>query len=330
MTARSEPSEDRHADGQSAERGRDAKTPADIPGSGWRDIAWRVVAEISNDNLSMVAAGVAFYGLFAIVPALGSIVAVYGLIADPKAIQQQLQAVSGVLPADARSIIDQQLTRVTSSAPTTLGLGALIGILLTLWSANKGTKGLIEALNIAYDEGEDRNFFFLNLISLLLTLGLIVFIVVTLSMIAVLPALFGSLGLSDTMVSLARWLRWPILALVFILALAVLYRFAPSRDRPRWRWVSLGAVVSTVLWVAGSIAFSLYVSNFASYNETYGSLGAVLILMMWLWISAFIVLLGAEINAEMEHQTARDTTAGKPDPRGQRGAYVADTVGERP
>jgi membrane protein len=277
----------------------------------------------------MIAAGVAFYGLFAIVPALGATVAIYGLIADPETVQQQLQAAGSVLPEDARSIIDEQLSRVTDSAPTALGIGAALGILLTLWSANKGTKGLIEALNIAYDEREDRNFLVLNLISLALTLGMIIFVIVTLALIAVLPALFGNLGLSATLISLAQRLRWPVLAFIFVLALAVLYRFAPSRERPRWRWVSWGAVASTLLWIAGSAAFSWYASNFATYNETYGSLGAVLILMMWLWLSAFIVLLGAEVNAEMEHQTARDTTSGQTRPRGERGAYVADTVGEK-
>lgn len=238
-----------------------------------------------------------------------------------------MAATSHVLPEDARSIIEEQLTRVTSSASATLSLGAIFGLLLTLWSANKGTQALITALNIVYDEPEKRGFIKLNLISLALTLGIIGFLIVGL---AALPALLGNLGLPDAIKELASWLRWPILAIAFVVALAVLYRYAPSRDEPRWRWVSWGAVVATIGWLIGSALFSWYVSNFSSYNETYGSIGAVVVLMMWFWLSALIVLLGAEVNAEMEHQTKRDTTRGGEQPMGERGAYVADTVGERP
>jgi membrane protein len=205
-----------------------------------------------------------------------------------------------------------------------------VSLLLAIWSANKGTQSLITALNIVYDENEKRGFIWLNLISLALTVGMFLFLIVCLAAIAMVPALIDSLGLPEFIRQLTVWLRWPVLGVAFVVALGVLYRFAPSRDEPRWRWVSWGAVVATVLWLIASGLFSWYVSNFGSYNETYGSLGAVAVLMMWLWLSALIVLLGAELNAEMEHQTERDTTRGGEQPVGRRGAYVADTVGEKP
>ena len=313
----------------SAARGRMAETPREIPAAGWRDVLWRVKDEMSKDNLSLVAAGVAFYALLAIFPALAAIVSIYGLVADPQTVEQQLAATSEVLPADARSIIEEQLTRVTSGASAALSLGAIFSLLLALWSANKGTQSLITALNIVYDEEEKRGFVRLTLVSLALTLGVILFVIVGLAAIAALPALLGNLGLPEDIQRLASWLRWPILGIGFVIGLAIFYRFAPSRDEPRWRWVSWGAVLATVLWLIGSALFSWYVSNFGSYNETYGSIGAVVVLMMWFWLSALIVLLGAELNAEMEHQTERDTTRGHGQPIGERGAYVADTVGEK-
>jgi membrane protein len=313
-----------------AARGRAADTPSEIPSAGWRDVLWRVKDEMAKDNLSLVAAGVAFYALLAIFPAIAAVVSIYGLVVDPQTASDQLAAMSQMLPEQARGIIEEQLTSVASGAPTALGVGAIVGLLLTLWSANKGTQSLITALNIVYDEEEQRGFVRLTLISLGLTLGIILFLILCLAAIAAMPVLLGNLGLPEDVRRLASWLRWPILGIAFVIALAVLYRFAPSRDEPRWRWVSWGAVVATVLWLVGSALFSWYVSNFGSYNETYGSIGAVAVLMMWLWLSALIVLLGAELNAEMEHQTRRDTTRGDDRPMGRRGAHVADTVGEQP
>ena len=313
-----------------AARGRTADTPRQMPAAGWRDVLWRTKNEMSRDNLSLVAAGVAFYALLAIFPAIAATVSIYGLVADPQTVEQQLAATSQVLPEQARSIIEEQLKRVTSGASAALSLGAIFSLLLALWSANKGTQSLITALNIVYDEEEKRGFVRLTLISLALTLGIILFVLVCIVAIAVMPALLGNLGLPESVRQLASWLRWPLLGLAFVIGLAVFYRFAPSRDEPRWRWVNWGAVLATVLWLIGSVLFSWYVSNFGSYNETYGSIGAVVVLMMWFWVSALIVLLGAELNAEMEHQTERDTTRGDDQPMGMRGAYVADTVGERP
>ena len=310
------------------DRGREADRPGEIPKAGWKDILFRVKDEMSADNVSMVAAGVAFYVLLAIFPAIAALVSIYGLFADPASVQQHVDMLGQFMPQSALTIIEEQMRRVASSGQGALSFGVAIGILAALWSAAKGMKALIEALNIVYDEQESRGFIKLNAVALLLTLGLMLFLIVALGTVVVLPALFGNIGLGALVQNLIAWLRWPALALVLIVVLAILYRLAPDRDRPQWRWVSWGAVAATVVWIIGSIAFSWYVRNFGSYNETYGSVAAVVILMMWFWISALVILMGAEVNAEMEHQTRRDTTSGRGEPMGRRGAYVADTVPE--
>jgi membrane protein len=314
----------------SAKRGRQADRPSEIPKAGWRDILLRTKDEISSDHISMIAAGVAFYGLLAIFPAIAAIISIWGLALDPAQIEQQLATVSGILPEDAASIIQDQARAVASHAGGGVSLAVIGGILLALYSASKGMKALIEGLNVAYDEEESRGFIKLNLIALGLTLSLMAAMMIALGLIIVVPALLGSFGLGPIVGLLVDLLRWPILLVGAMVVLAVLYRYAPSRDQPRWRWVSWGAGLATVVWLIGSIGFSIYVSNFGSYNETYGSIGAVIILLMWFWLSAFIVLLGAELNAEMEHQTERDSTTGAPRPLGRRRAYVADQVGEVP
>jgi membrane protein len=309
-------------------RGRTAERPREIDAAGWRDIAWRVKDGISADNVSMVAAAVAFYALFSLFPAMAAGISIYGLIADPQQVQEQIQALSGTLPEDARNLLDEQLQNIAGSPPAALGFGLVGGLLVALWSANAGTRALVEALNIVYDETERRSFIKLILFTLALTLGIILFTLLALALVAVLPVLLAQLGLPGWLEVVARLLRWPILAGAFIVILTVLYRFGPSRERAQWRWVTPGAVIATVLWVIGSILFSWYITNFGNYNETYGTMGAVMVLMLWFWVSAFIILVGAEINAEMEHQTERDTTDGRPQPIGARGAYMADTVGE--
>jgi len=316
--------------GTEAERGRQAERPQDIPKPGWRDILWRTKAEISDDHVSMVAASIAFYGLLAIFPAVAAMISIWGLLFDPQQIAQQIQSVTGALPEGAAGIVNDQAQAVAAGARTGVSLAALVGILLALYSASKGMKAMIEGLNIIYDEEEQRGFIKLNLVTLILTLGLIVMMIVALATITVIPALLGNLGLGEVFGTLLNYARWPVLLVVALVGLAILYRYAPSRQQPQWRWVSPGAVTATVLWLIGSVAFSIYVRNFGSYNETYGSLGAVVILLMWFWVSAFVVLFGAELNCEIERQTARDTTTGRPKPRGERGAYAADTVGEKP
>jgi membrane protein len=313
-------------------RGRNAAKPWQLPLLGWRDIGWRVWNQFSNKNLSIVAAGVAFYGLLAIFPILATLVSIYGLRANPAEIAAQLDFLQGILPAEAWAIIQNQLHLLASHSGTSLSISALIGTLLTLWSARMGVGALITALNIVYEEEEKRSLILTNLIGLLLTIGSIVFSVVALSLIVILPTLLGYIdtGLGEITKTLLIWLRWPLLAAGIMFILAILYRFGPSRRQARWEWINIGAVAATLLWLLGSALFSFYASHFGSYNETYGSLGAVVILMLWFWLTALSVLIGAALNAEMEHQTKKDTTIGKPKPMGKRNAYMADTLGRRP
>lgn len=261
---------------------------------------------------------------------LAAIISVWGLLFDPQQISGQIEAVSGALPEGAAGIISDQAKSVASNAGAGISFAAIGGILLALYGASKGMKAMIEGLNIIYDEEEERGFIKLNAITLFLTVGLIATMIVVLGLITVLPALLGNLGLGGVFPTLLSYARWPLLLLVALVGLAILYRYAPCRDEPQWQWVTPGAIFATVLWLIGSIAFSIYVSNFASYNETYGSIGAVVILLMWFWLSAFIVLLGAQVNSEIEHQTKHDTTTGSPKAMGKRGAYAADTIGETP
>lgn len=309
-------------------RGRAADRPGEIPAKGWRDIVFRVKDELSKDNIGIVASGVAFYAFLAIFPALAASISIYGLVADPADIQQQLATLSGILPEQAQEILDQQLGSIAAQPQAALSIGLVIGLLTAIWSAMAGVKTLIIALNIVYDEEEKRGFLKLNAVAFALTIGIILFAILALSLIVALPALLGNLGLGENVQLWASILRWPLLALSAMIILAVLYRYGPSRSQPRWQWVSWGAVVATLLWIIGSALFSFYVSNFGNYNETYGAVGAIVILLLWFYITAYIVLLGGELNAEMEHQTARDTTTGESKTLGTRNAYVADTVGK--
>ncbi|WP_207477697.1 YihY/virulence factor BrkB family protein [Arenibaculum pallidiluteum] len=317
-----------------AGRGRNADRPGEIPKAGWRDILLRVKNEQSKDNLSMIAAGVAYYALLAVFPALAAMVSVYGLAFDPRDVEAQIASVGAVLPAEATTLLNDQLKSLTSQPREGLGIGAAIGIIVALWSASQGVKALMTSLNIVYDEEETRGFIRFNAMALLLTFAAVLFLLVTLGTIAGIPAVIAYIGLTGPLEWVVRLLRWPLLAVMVMAGLAVLYRYAPDRRTPRWRWTSWGAVLATALWLLGSIAFSVYVSNFGSYDETYGSVGAVVILLLWLNLTAYVILLGGELNAEMEHQTARDTTSRDGNrtgrPLGARDAYVADTVGEKP
>lgn len=320
------------ADGADVEEhriGRRAKRPREIPRAGWRDILLRVKSEMAEDHLSIVAAGVAFYAFLALFPAIAALVSIYGLITSPADLQQHLQAIEAFLPADAARLIDQELLRVVQAHESELGWGAVAGMALALWSAAKGMKSLMEGLNIVYDEEEKRGFLKLNAVALLLTLGAILLVIVFLGLVVGVPVLLRIVGLGEVG-RLVDVLRWPLLALSGMAAIAVIYRYGPSRDKAQWQWVSWGSATATLLWLLGSSLFSFYVSNFAGYNATYGSIGVVVVLMMWFLLSVYSILLGGEINAEMERQTAEDTTEGKPEPMGQRGAYAADTLGPRP
>jgi membrane protein len=312
------------------DRGRRADRPSDIPRHGWRDILWRLWGQIGEDNVSIVAAGVAFYAMLAIFPAITAFVSLFGLIADTGQVQAQFASFRDAMPEDAWSLLNDQLTAVVSAGDQKLGIGVVLGLLIALWSAGAGVRAMMTALNIAYHEEEKRGVIRFYATAFLFTIGLVLLAILSVGVIEAGPIVL-SLGEPGLLTRVAvRVLPWLILGVFITASLGALYRFGASRAEPRTRWVSWGAVLATLLWIAASVLFSVYVANFASYNETYGALGAVMILLMWLWISAFIVLLGAELNAEMEHQTERDTTSGAPRPLGQRGAYVADHVGRVP
>jgi membrane protein len=308
-------------------RGRRAVSPFEIPLTGWKDIAWRTYEEIGNDRLLAVSAGVVFYGLLALFPAITALVSSYALFAEAGTIGRHLALAAALMPAGAFGIVEEQIARITQTGGGGLSLAFIIGLLIAIWSANAGMKAMIDALNVIYEEKEKRSFVRLNLISLVMTLAILSFLLVAIGAVIVLPLVFAWLGMQGSAEWALSLLRWPAIMLVISVGLAMLYRFGPSRDDAQWRWLSVGAVVATLLWVIGSALFSWYLSNFANYNETYGSLGAGIGLMMWLWLTSISILLGAEINAEIEHQTAQDTTKGPKKPLGRRGAAMADSVG---
>jgi membrane protein len=308
------------------ERGRHATTPSEIPASGWKDIAVRVYLEFLKDRVLAVAAGVTFYTLLALFPGIAALVTLYGLFADASVINEHLAQLHAVLPSGAVEIIGDQVKRIAAKPSGTLGLTFFTSLLVSIWSANAAMKAMFDALNVVYEEEEKRNFFFLNLRSLTFTVGALIFIIIALNAIVVVPVVLNFLGFGSEAWLIAA-LRWPALLIVILGTLSVLYRFGPSREYARWRWVGVGSLIAGLLWLIASLLFSWYVSNFGTYNETYGSLGAVIGFMTWIWISSTIVLLGGEINAEIEHQTGRDTTTGHPLPMGVRQARMADTVG---
>src|SRR5215203_3049437 len=313
--------------GRERDRGREATTPTDIPAKGWKDILWRTYEEINKDRILAVAAGVTFYGLLALFPAIAALVSIYGLFADPATIQGHLNLLSGVLPGGALEVISEQVKRITSKGSGTLGFAFFSGLAISLWSANAGVKAVFDALNVAYDEEEKRGFIALNLRSLAFTLGAILIIVLALVGVVVVPVVLNFIGLGKVTEWIISIARWPALLAVIVGALAVLSRYGPSPSNPQWRWITPGSIVAAIVWVVGSMLFSWYVSNFGNYNETYGSLGAVIGFMTWMWLSTTVVLVGAELNAEIEHQTVQDTTEGPEKPLGARGARMADTVG---
>lgn len=310
----------------SSGRGRSADEPNEIPRRGWLEVLKRTKAEAKVDDLPLLAGGVAFFGLLALVPALAAIVSIYGLVADPSDVDRQVRDILAGSPAEVQELVTQQMEAVTDQSSGGLGVTAFVGLALALWSASSGMKHLIGAVNVAYDEEEGRGFVALRLRALALTVGAIGFVVVAVAVITGLPAVLAGSGLSGPTRAIVSVLRFPLLGAGLVVGLAVLYRFGPDRDAPRWSWTAPGTIVATVVWLAASVGFSLYTATAGSYAETYGALGAVVVLMLWLMISAAAVVLGAEVNAEAEKETARDTTVGRPRPIGRRDATAADTV----
>ena len=306
------------------DHGRQADAPQQIPPRGWKDIAKRTAKEVKQDQVPLLAAGVAFYTLLALFPAIIAGVSIYGLVADPETVRDQIDRLTEMLSPETATILSQQIRQVTSGAGGALGVATVIGILTALWSASSGMKALITGVNLAYDESESRKCVKLRGLSILLTLGAMVLLAVAGATIAGFPPI------ADNLPTVLQWvvsiLRFVVLGALLIAGLAVLYRYAPDRDEPKWAWASWGSGIATLLWILASIGFSIYVNSFGNYNKTYGALAGIIILRFWLDLTAVIVLVGAELNTEMELQTAKDTTAGPEQPLGEREAYVADHV----
>jgi membrane protein len=308
-------------------RGRSAAAPQEVPPKGWKDILWRTWREISNDRVTLIAAGATYYLLLSIFPTLTAFVSIYGLFADPRTIAEHVAIVSSLVPAGGIEIIREQLTRLAEQGSATLGVALFVSLAIALWSSSAGVKAMFEAMNVAYDEHERRGFFKLNLLALLFTLGGIVLATVMIGVVIVLPMALGLLGVSGGFEWLVQAVGYLLVVLMLFVGLAALYRFGPDRQQAKWRWLTPGAAFVVVAVLAASLLFSWYSGNFANFDRTYGSLGALIGFLIWIWISVTVVLVGAELNSELEHQTAKDTTIGADQPMGMRNATMADTLG---
>jgi membrane protein len=309
-----------------AARGRSVDTPSKIPPRGWKDIPLRVYHGISEDRILLVAAGVTFYLLLSIFPGIAALFSIYGLFANPAEIAGHLDALANVAPGGAIDLLREDMARLGSNGGTTLGVGFLVSLAVSLWTTNSGVSAIFDALNIVYEEKEKRGLIKFYLTTLAFTLASIVFILLAIAVVVLSPVVLNFIPLPGGTDLLVKIARWPILFVLTALALAALYRYGPSRAEARWRWITWGSAFATVMWIAASVLFSWYVANFGSYNKTYGSLGAIIGFMTWIWISIIVVLVGAKLDAEMEHQTARETTAGQPKPLGMRGTRMAETL----
>lgn len=281
-----------------------ADTPAAIPAAGWKAIALRTKDQVKSDSVSILAGGVAFYSVLALFPAMVALLSIYGLVSDPADVTRQIDELSAGLPDEVRRLLVDQLQSVASTSSSSLTVGLLFSVLAAAWAASKGMKALMEAINVAYDEDETRGFVKVRLVAYGFTLGGVLLVVLTVFAITALPALGEHLGPAGRLT--ASIVRWPFLAAVMLLGLAIIYRYAPARRNARWQWVTPGSLTAGLLWVVGSVLFAVYVNNFGSYNDTYGSIGAVVVLMLWLYLTAFVVLLGAELNGEAERQARID------------------------
>lgn len=276
----------------------------------------------------LIAAGTTYYLLLALFPALAAFVSLYGFVADPVTIADHVAYLGGLLPQGGVDIIRNQLEALASKSQRTLSVSFVVAFAIAFWSANSGIKALFEAMNIVYDEREKRGFIVLNLMAILFTLGAMFVATALITAVGIVPAALALLDLGSLTDLTVRLLRWPVIMVLIAAGISLVYRYGPSRERAKWRWITWGGVLATVVWIAASIGFSYYLQNFADYNATYGSLGAVIGFMIWTWLSVLILLVGAELNSEMEHQTAIDSTTGEAEPMGKRGAVMADTLGE--
>jgi membrane protein len=300
--AEQRPARQRHQFERSPGNGKDAPKPDDVPARGWFEILKGLWRSFTKDRVLALAAGVTFYAILAIFPAIAALVSLYGLFADPKTIANQLDLMSGVLPGGGLDVLRDELTRVASSGNRSLGFAFLGGLAGALWSANAGMKALFETLNLVFKEEERRGIIKLNAISLAFTLGTIVFALLALGAIVVVPIIFSFIGLGGLTETLVNYMRWPLLLVAVGLALSLIYRFGPSRTDALWHWITLGSACAAILWLIASVLFSWYAADFGSYNKTYGALGAAIGFMVWIWISVITVLLGAELDAQGERR----------------------------
>jgi membrane protein len=304
--------------------GRHAEAPHQIPLQGWWHVLKRAGAGFIQDRVMAEAASVTFYALLALFPAIAALISIYGIFLNPATVGTQLANLAAFVPSSGMQLIQAQITALTTKTSGTLGLTAIISFAISLWSANSGIKSLFDALNVVYHEHEKRSFLKLTLISFVFTLGTIGFVIVALFTVVAVPIILNFVGLGFASADLLALARWPVMFLVVGTALSIIYRYGPSRNYARWQWVSWGGGAAAILWVIVSLLFSFYVSNFSNYNRTYGSLGAVVGFMTWIWISSIVVLMGGELNAELEQLTERDSTVGPEKPPGERGAFKAD------
>jgi membrane protein len=308
-------------------RGRRAETPAHIPGPGWKDIGWRLYRSVARDRVLFTSAAASFYLLLALVPALNAFVSIYGLFNDTRSVLDHVDLLAGIIPPGALEVVRDQLTRLAGQSSGGLGLSLLLSVAVALWGSSAGVKAMFEAMNIAYHEQERRSFVAFNGLALLFALAGAIAALLVIAVVLVVPALVAYIPSSDGLGWTARLAAYAVMALVLWLSVTALYRWGPSREQAKWRWITPGSVFSALLLSGGTVMFSWYVSNFSDDSAAYGSLGAVIGLMIWLWISTTIIILGAELNSEIEHQTAWDSTTGPAKPLGERGAHMADTVG---
>lgn len=308
-------------------RGREAETPSQIPARGLKDVMWRVWKSLTEDHVMLISGGVTFYILLAMFPALVAFLSIYGIFFDPATAVGQAQSLRGIVPPAAVDVIAEQLARLTSKQSETLTLGLILSLGIAFWSANGGVKAMIEGLNFAYSEREKRSFLRLNLVAFAFTFGAMALVLVLFLALAVLPAVLAVLRLGPVAEFLIRLVRWPLLLVLLGLSLTVLYRHGPSRRPPQWRWVTWGSAFATISWLVMSVAFTVYLERIANFNVTYGALAAPIGFLLWVWLSIIVIILGGEINGELEHQTAVDTTTGPAKQMGKRGAVMADTLG---
>lgn len=309
------------------DRGQGAQSPVEIPARGLWQVLKRTWAEANEDNLALIAAGVAFYAFLALAPLFAALLLSYGLFADRAQVVADMRALAAILPAEAAALIGTQLGEIAGTAAGKTGLGLALAILLALWGAMRGAVAVMTALNIVYEEEERRGWFRRNLVAFAITLGGVLTALGALlagALFGRVDGVFGGLGAAGHLLARAGGLVFALLVTMSVIA--AIYRFAPAREPPRWRWASPGAIAATLVWFLATLAFGVYVANFGDYNATYGSLGAVVGLLSWLYLSAYVVLLGGELNAEFERQTAADTTTGAPRPMGERGARMADVL----